>query len=48
MKLFGESIEVKARIEKIEGISGHADETGLWSGLAVLWKTVPGLRGTRR
>jgi metallo-beta-lactamase family protein len=34
VKLFGESIEVKARIEKIEGISGHADETGLleWVG----------------
>lgn len=30
VKLFGESIEVKARIEKIEGISGHADETGLF------------------
>jgi len=34
VKLFGESIEVRARIEKIEGISGHADETGLleWVG----------------
>lgn len=34
VKLFGESIEVKAQILKIEGISGHADETGLleWLG----------------
>ena len=34
VKLFGESIEVKAHIEKIEGISGHADQTGLleWVG----------------
>ena len=34
VKLFGESIEVRARIEKIEGISGHADEAGLlkWVG----------------
>ena len=29
VKLFGESIEVRAKIEKIEGISGHADQTGL-------------------
>ena len=34
MKLFGESIEVKAEIRKIEGISGHADQNGLleWIG----------------
>ena len=34
VKLFGESIDVKARIEKIEGISGHADQNGLleWVG----------------
>ena len=34
VKLFGESIEVRARIEKIEGISGHADQNGLleWIG----------------
>lgn len=34
VKLFGESIEVLARIEKIEGISGHADQNGLleWIG----------------
>ena len=34
VKLFGESIEVRARIEKIEGISGHADQNGLleWVG----------------
>lgn len=29
VKLFGESIEVKARIATIEGISGHADKKGL-------------------
>ena len=34
VKLFGESIEVLARIEKIEGLSGHADQNGLleWIG----------------
>lgn len=34
VKLFGEVIEVKAHIEKIEGISGHADRDGLlrWVG----------------
>jgi len=29
VKLFGESIEVQARIEQLEGISGHADQDGL-------------------
>lgn len=29
VKLFGETIQVKARIEKLEGISGHADKKGL-------------------
>lgn len=29
VKIFGEAIEVKAHIEKIEGISGHADQAGL-------------------
>ena len=29
VKLFGETIEVKARIVKISGISGHADKKGL-------------------
>lgn len=29
VKLFGETIEVRARIEKIEGLSGHADKNGL-------------------
>ena len=29
VKLFGEEIEVKAHIEQIEGISGHADRGGL-------------------
>jgi metallo-beta-lactamase family protein len=29
VKLFGEQIEVKAKITKIEGISGHADKNGL-------------------
>ncbi len=34
VKLFGETIEVKAEIDKIEGISGHADRDGLleWIG----------------
>ncbi|MCR5370957.1 MAG: MBL fold metallo-hydrolase [Clostridium sp.] len=34
VKIFGESIEVLARIEKIEGLSGHADQNGLleWLG----------------
>lgn len=30
VKLFGDAIEVKAHIEKIEGISGHADQNGLF------------------
>ncbi|MDO5155209.1 MAG: MBL fold metallo-hydrolase [Eubacteriales bacterium] len=29
VKLFGEVIEVKAKIEKLDGISGHADQEGL-------------------
>ncbi|MCH5251724.1 MAG: MBL fold metallo-hydrolase [Lachnospiraceae bacterium] len=29
VKLFGESVEVKAKITKISGISGHADKNGL-------------------
>lgn len=29
VKLFGETIEVKAEITKLEGISGHADKNGL-------------------
>ena len=29
VKLFGESIEVRAHIEKLDGISGHADKEGL-------------------
>lgn len=29
VKLFGEEIEVKANIQKLEGISGHADNKGL-------------------
>lgn len=34
VKIFGEEISVKARIEKIEGFSGHADRNGLleWIG----------------
>ena len=29
VKLFGEQIDVQARIEKLDGISGHADQDGL-------------------
>lgn len=29
VKLFGENIEICARIEKLDGISGHADQAGL-------------------
>lgn len=29
VRLFGETIDVKARIEKLDGISGHADKLGL-------------------
>ena len=29
VKLFGETIEVKASIESLKGISGHADQRGL-------------------
>lgn len=29
VKLFGEVIDVKARIEKLDGVSGHADKDGL-------------------
>lgn len=30
VRLFGEAIEVKAHIERIDGISGHADQDGLF------------------
>ncbi|MEG0271969.1 MAG: MBL fold metallo-hydrolase [Hydrogenoanaerobacterium sp.] len=33
VKLFGDSIEVCAKIERLEGISGHADKAGLLSWL---------------
>ena len=29
MKLFGETVEVNAQIETLQGISGHADKNGL-------------------
>ena len=29
VRLFGEEIEVRARIERFQGISGHADQNGL-------------------
>ena len=29
VKLFGEAIDVKARIERLDGLSGHADKEGL-------------------
>lgn len=29
VKLFGEQIEIRAKIEKLDGISGHADQAGL-------------------
>lgn len=29
IKLFGETVDVRARIEKLEGLSGHADKNGL-------------------
>lgn len=29
VKLFGETVEVKARIESLKGVSGHADQNGL-------------------
>ncbi len=34
VKLFGETVEVRARIESLDGISGHADQQGLldWIG----------------
>ena len=34
VKIFGETIEVKAEIVKLEGVSGHADQNGLlrWAG----------------
>mgnify|MGYP002522979165 CR=1 FL=1 len=33
VKLFGESIEIRASIKKLEGLSGHADKNGLISWL---------------
>ncbi|MDE5965775.1 MAG: MBL fold metallo-hydrolase, partial [Lachnospiraceae bacterium] len=33
VKLFGETIEVRAKIEKLDGISGHADKEGLMTWL---------------
>jgi metallo-beta-lactamase family protein len=33
IKLFGESIEVKAEIKVLAGISGHADREGLLAGI---------------
>lgn len=29
VKLFGEPIEIRASIKKLEGLSGHADKNGL-------------------
>ncbi len=29
IKLFGETIQIRARIEKLDGVSGHADKNGL-------------------
>lgn len=34
VKLFGEVVEVKARIETLKGVSGHADQKGLLNWLA--------------
>lgn len=36
VKIFGESIDVKARIVRLEGISGHADQAGLERWLSCL------------
>lgn len=33
VKLFGETVEIRARIERLKGISGHADKEGLISWL---------------
>lgn len=38
IKLFGETIQIKARIEKLEGVSGHADKDGLIEWITVLEK----------
>lgn len=38
VRLFGEPIEVAARIEQLKGISGHADKEGLMSYLGALRK----------
>lgn len=40
VKLFGESVEVCARIESLKGVSGHADQKGLLDWLSG-FKTVP-------
>ena len=36
VKLFGETIDVKARIERLDGLSGHADQDGLITWLKVI------------
>jgi metallo-beta-lactamase family protein len=38
VKLFGEIISVKARIHRLEGVSGHADRTGLLKWLSAFEK----------
>lgn len=39
VKIFGETIDVEARIESLEGISGHADQTGLLTWINSFEKT---------
>ena len=39
MKLFGETIGVKAEIRKLDGISGHADNKGLMEWIGAFGKT---------
>ena len=43
VKLFGESISVKAQIRRLHGVSGHADRNGLlrWLGAFEKKKPVP-------
>ena len=38
IRLFGETIQIRARIEKLDGVSGHADKEGLIQWITALKK----------
>lgn len=40
VRIFGETIDVEARIEKLEGLSGHADQDGLLAWISAFKKPI--------